>query len=172
MNILYSQEAVAEYERGLELSESTLPSTNRQISDLHFSLAVAHLYKASEDQDADTKRKGKSEALVHYKKAKESIEGRLQALKAEGLDAYIARQPAISSSAPPAAASSSSSAPSSSSSTAASSERETMQQRYGAEIHDASEVIDELAEAIDALEQEIHDEDINGPSTSSGASGR
>jgi chromosome segregation ATPase len=75
-------ESVEEYSKALEIRSRISSSTDRILSNIHFLLAVAHIYKSSEKEVSDPIAE-KQQALTHYIQSRKVLEERLKLPKSQ-----------------------------------------------------------------------------------------
>lgn len=120
-------EAVEEYTKALALRSRISPNSHRILSNIHYLLAIAYIYKSSEDKNSDPIEE-KRHALHHYELSRAELQKQLKT-----------------------GSESSSSSAAATSSSSSSSEKVTEE----ANNNDVKELIDELTETIDALRGDI-----------------
>jgi uncharacterized FlaG/YvyC family protein len=75
-------ESVEEYSKAFEIRSRISSPTDRILSNVHFLLAVAHIYKSSEKEVADPIAE-KQQALTHYIQSRKVLEERLKLPKSQ-----------------------------------------------------------------------------------------
>jgi HAT1-interacting factor 1 len=148
--------AISEYRQALEIRKAICEPHDRMISDVYFSLAVAHIYNSSDkEQEVPVDPLAeKKNALENYQLSRDSIQLRIGMLKSGALKATP---------------STSSSSDSTSSSSSSSSDSADGGSSSGAadEVKDLEELVDQLQETIDATIQDIKEMESGAPPSSS-----